>query len=286
MIALIPAPLLNTLQRLRLKVNLALPYSPMPFSLSDLPTPDGRSGYADILERESKPFKRTMRKLLSYVGAGPVGPNKYWEYPWVMRNLDLKPGLKILDAGCGRAPLQFLLAELGMEMHGIDPNENVGWHGIDRRLAAKYGLTVHYKVEGMEHLSYPDEMFDRVMSVSVLEHCRALPVKNDRQTPQCKADFGLQGRMLSEMARVLKKGGRLLVTLDVMFPDAETLLECNLNVVNLIQSSGLTLQETVPEGFYGQPDFDIRRVMERKNLSLEVYEGHPGTSLALIFRKE
>ena len=45
--------------------------------------------------------------------------------------------------------------------------------GIDRRLAKKYGLNIEYRVEGMERISYDDGTFDRVVSASVLEHCRA-----------------------------------------------------------------------------------------------------------------
>lgn len=281
----IPKSLLNALQRLKLSLKLMRPYSRTPFSLADLLAPDFRSGYADREEKGSPGFRKIMAKLESYGAAGPIGPNKYWEYPWIMRNLDLKPGLKVLDAGCGRAPLQFLLAELGMETHGIDPNENVGWHGIDRRLMAKFGVSVEYKVEGMEALSYPDGYFDRVMSVSVLEHVRSVPVKDELATPHGEHDRALQARMIREMARVLKKGGLLLLTLDVIFPEHGAVLECNIDVAALVRASGLTMVGAVHEGVYGEPDFDLNRVRRRKGLELQTYTGVTGTSLGLIFRK-
>jgi cyclopropane fatty-acyl-phospholipid synthase-like methyltransferase len=281
----LPAVFLNALRRIRLSLALRGPYVRLPFSLKDLPAPDFQSAYADRVQKESPEFKRVMTKLLSYVGAGPVGPNKHWEYPFVLRNLDLEPGLRILDAGCGRAPLQYLLAELGMEVHGIDPFENVGWHGIDRRLAVKYGLSIGYRVEGMERIGYPDGFFDRVISVSVLEHVRARPVRDELKTPQSAEDRALQARMIGEMARVLKKGGLLVITLDIMFPDGRTRAECNIDVRNLIDSSGLTLLGEVPEGFYGTPYFEVQSVQRKKDLDIQDYTGVRGTSLGLIFRK-
>jgi len=94
-----------------------------------------------------------------------------------IKNLDLKPGMTFLDAGCGHSPIQYFLADLGIRVSGIDPVENAAWHGIDRRLARKFSLDIDYRVEGMEKISYPDESFDRVASVSVLEHCRAKRVE-------------------------------------------------------------------------------------------------------------
>jgi SAM-dependent methyltransferase len=284
-VKILPAFLLDALRRFRLSRALRRPYARLPFALKDIPAPDFRSGYADRAQKESPAFKKVMAKLLSFTGAGPVGPNKYWEYPFVLKNLDLKPGLRILDAGCGRAPLQFLLSELGMEVHGIDPYENVGWHGIDRRLARKYGLSIEYRVEGMEKIGYPDGFFDRVMSVSVLEHVRARPVRDELKTPQSEEDRLLQARMIREMVRVLKKDGLLILTLDVMFPDSRTCLEGNIDVKNLLDASGLMFLGGIPEGFYGSRPFDMRNVLLKKDLDIQDYTGVIGTSLGLIFRK-
>jgi len=177
LLRLLPNALVNRLRRLRVALALCKPYRRALFALSDVPRASHRCSYALKSEKDSPGSRRVMRKLLSYPGAGPIGPNKFWEYPWVISNLDIAPGMAVLDAGCGRAPNQYLLAELGCRVSAIDPMENVGWHGIDRRLAEKFGLTIDYRVEGMEKISYPDETFDRVMSVSVIEHCRARAVE-------------------------------------------------------------------------------------------------------------
>jgi SAM-dependent methyltransferase len=282
----LPSSIINRLRRFKLSLDLKKPYHPVAFSFSELPPGDLRSGYAKIDEMKSTAYRKTMRKLLSYPGSGPVGPKKHWEYPWVLSNLELKSGLKVLDAGCGRAPIQFILAELGADLTAIDPFENVGWHGIDRRLSEKYGLEMNYRVEGMERISSPDETFDRVVSVSVIEHCRAAAVKNEIKVPQNEEDRKLQGRMMKEMARVLKKGGLLIVTVDFLFPKGGVILESNVHIKNLVESSGLfLLNGDLKDDLYGYNGFQIDRLMRQPNLVAESYSGVTGTSIGLIFRK-
>ena len=286
LLRLLPNALVNRLRRLRVALALCKPYRRALFALSDVPRASHRCSYALKSEKDSPGSRRVMRKLLSYPGAGPIGPNKFWEYPWVISNLDIAPGMAVLDAGCGRAPNQYLLAELGCRVSAIDPMENVGWHGIDRRLAEKFGLTIDYRVEGMEKISYPDETFDRVMSVSVIEHCRARAVENDLVTPQNAEDRRLQGTMMKEMARVLKRNGLLIITLDIVFPVAGAVLECNVDIRNLIESSGLLLiNADFKEGLYGYPSFDMNALMYKPDLDIQDYTGVRGTSVGLIFRK-
>ncbi|MBL8025795.1 MAG: class I SAM-dependent methyltransferase [Fibrobacteres bacterium] len=285
-IKLLPSSVVQTLQKFSLANKLRHDYKRLPFSIDDLPVSTMKSSYAITKDKLSMPYLKTMEKLRSYYAAGPIGPNKFWEYPWILSNLELKPHLSILDAGCGRAPLQYFLAEMSMKMSGIDPNENVGWHGIDRRLARKYGVDIDYRVEGMEKISYPDESFDRVMSVSVIEHVRACHVKDELLTPQCEADRLLQGKMMQEMARVLKKGGLLIITIDVMYPAEGIILEANINVKNLIESSGLQLVGPEPEaGFYGYDNFDMQAILRDNEIDVQDYTGVKGTSLGLILRK-
>jgi len=283
---LLPSSIVNRLQRFKLSLDLKKTYQAVPFTIADLPQGDLRSTYARDDEMKSAPYRKTMRKLLSYHGAGPVGPKKHWEYPWVLANLEMRPGLKVLDAGCGRAPIQFVLADLGMDLTAIDPFENVGWHGIDRRLSEKYGIKINYRVEGMEKISFPDETFDRVVSVSVIEHCRAVGVKNEIKVPQVDADRVLQGKMMKEMARVLKKGGLLIVTVDFLFPKGGVVLESNVHIKNLVESSGLfLLNGELKNDLYGYNGFQIERLMRQPNLVVQSYSGVTGTSIGFIFRK-
>ena len=155
-----------------------------------------QTSYSLIDEKNSGLFKKVMGFCESFVGTGPIGANKFWEYPWVLINMKLEKGLKVLDAGCGKSPIQFALAKLGCETYGIDPFESVSWHGIDRKLPSLYGVKVAYKVEGMEKISYPDNYFDRVCSVSVIEHCRT----KDSRGQSAAKDYG-QGNVKGAQTR-------------------------------------------------------------------------------------
>jgi SAM-dependent methyltransferase len=285
----LPPSAIGGLQRLKLNYSLSRRYKRMPFEIGDILPGSFKTTYADLEEKHSPEFKKIMAKMLSFPGAGPIGPNKYWEYPWVIKNLDLRPGMTLLDAGCGRSPIQYFLADLGMRVSGIDPEENVAWHGIDRRLAQKFSLDIDYRVEGMERISYPDEYFDRVASVSVLEHCRAKRVEKEWTVPQSAEDRKLHGKMIHEMARVLKKGGLLVITLDIIFPKNGAILEANIDVKNLIdcaKADGLDLLGFEgPEAYYGYEGFNIHTLEKRPGLDIQNYEGMVGTSLGLVFKK-
>ncbi len=120
-----------------------------------------QNSYSLISEKKSPRFQKIMNRLECYIGTGPIGPNKYWEYPWILANLRLKKDMSILDVG-GKSPIQFLLADLGCNVYAIDPNENVEWHGINRKLAKFFNCTIEYRKEGGDSISYDDNTFDRV----------------------------------------------------------------------------------------------------------------------------
>lgn len=244
------------------------------------------NSYALISEKKTDYFQRMMRQMRSYIGAGPIGPNKYWEYPWIMANVRAEEGMSVLDAGCGTAALQYVLAQAGVKMHGIDPNENVGWHGIDRALAKRFGLDIEYRREGIEKISYADNTFDRVVCASVIEHCRATPVSNEGMTPQTEADQALQRQMMSEMIRVLKPGGLLVVTTDLNIPRSNLVIESNVNVKNLLSVPGAEMVGTrCAERFYGEEGFSVERVIANGDIDISNYQDSLQTSLGITLRK-
>lgn len=229
-----------------------------------------QNSYSLISEKKSPQFQKIMNRLECYIGTGPIGPNKYWEYPWILANLNLNKGMSILDVGCGKSPIQFLLADLGCNVYAIDPEENVEWHGINRKLAKTFNCDIEYRKEGGEAISYDDNTFDRVCCVSVIEHC----------------NVSLQHKMLAEMIRVLKPNGLCVITVDYIIPRAKTTLISNINVVNLIDTKGAELEgRRNKDMFPGEPDFNYIKIIENCDISISSYTNVLTASIGLTLRK-
>ena len=114
--------------------------------------------------------------------------SRLFEYPWCLRHGAFYTGQWVLDVGGGmHCPLAPLLAEGGAQVITLDLAN--GW-----RFRQKGALDV---VGDGCALPFHDGVFDRVLSVSVLEHVANYP------------------QMLRELWRVLRPGGRLLVSFDV-----------------------------------------------------------------------
>lgn len=101
---------------------------------------------------------------------------------------------KVLDVGCGQGGYLISLAyEAGNECYGIDPLLEVSLKPARKR-AEEQSLDVHLLCAVGEHIPFRNETFDVVMLTSTLQH-----VANQKE-------------VLSEIKRVLKLGGRLLVS--------------------------------------------------------------------------
>ncbi|HSL46248.1 MAG TPA: methyltransferase domain-containing protein [Anaerolineales bacterium] len=115
----------------------------------------------------------------------------------------LKPGMRLLDCGCGMGALTTSLAEW------LAPGEVIG---IDRESsqveaarawAAEKGVdNVRFEIGNIYEIPYPDASFDAVFAFTVLEHVRE-PL-----------------RAMREMRRVLKSGG----VAGIYDPDYATML--------------------------------------------------------------
>lgn len=107
--------------------------------------------------------------------------------------VDAKPNELILDVGCGNARDLIQIAKKGARCIGIDLSPKMIQEA--RKELLKHGISnVRLEIGDATELVFPDKMFDKVYASEVLEH-----ISN-------------YARAISEMARVLRPGGYLVVT--------------------------------------------------------------------------
>jgi SAM-dependent methyltransferase len=133
----------------------------------------------------------------------PVEYVRCAEFRYVLRHLDAGPGHAVLDVGSPKL-LSLFLASRGARVHATDLVDYFFDAYGTYAASARVGGTPRYRMEVQDarRLTYPDESFDRVFSVSVVEH---IPDDGDRAA-------------LREIARVLRPGG--IVCLTVPWSDA------------------------------------------------------------------
>ncbi|MFI2365181.1 class I SAM-dependent methyltransferase [Promicromonospora sp. NPDC019610] len=118
--------------------------------------------------------------------------NAWYERPAMVRLAGDVRGRKILDAGCGSGPLSAELRDRGADMTGFDGSPSMV-ELARRRLGDDVPLTV---ADLAQPLPYADDTFDDVVSSLVLHYLE------DWRPP------------LTELHRVLKPGGRLILSVN------------------------------------------------------------------------
>ena len=128
------------------------------------------------------------------VGSNLIAHNAFTaeRYRLVIDRAALRDGDRVLDYGCGDAALLGMLHRRGTgrhELHGFDPNALA----VELAGAALAANGVSASVHASP-ASIPDGFFDRVICTEVIEHASA------------------PDALLRELARLLKPGGRAVVT--------------------------------------------------------------------------
>lgn len=121
--------------------------------------------------------------------------NAYYERPAMLELAGDVTGRRILDAGCGSGPLFHALRDRGAIVTGVDASAGM-LELARRRLGADADLRV---ADLASPLPFPDGAFDDVIASLVLHYLE---------------DWGAT---LAELRRVLRPGGRLLVSVEHPF---------------------------------------------------------------------
>ncbi|MFC1734800.1 class I SAM-dependent methyltransferase [Candidatus Hydrogenedentota bacterium] len=134
-----------------------------------------------------------------------VFPSPYYtkcvEMPLALNSLRVKPGDTIMDVGTGTSMLPFYMAKKGLTVKATDLLPEIS--GLFAHELRVYGdddcsSRLSFEVQDITATSYPDNTFDGVTAICMLEHI---------------ADDG-DIAAVREIARILKPGRRTVITLE------------------------------------------------------------------------
>lgn len=122
----------------------------------------------DFLDRPEFPL--SSRYDPHWVLDNQMGPNALWLLEWLSEALDLKPGMRVLDLGCGRALTSIFMAkEFGTQVWAVDlwisPDHN--W-----RRAEQAGVEdALFPLRAEAHaLPFPGDFFDAIVSIDAYQY--------------------------------------------------------------------------------------------------------------------
>ena len=93
---------------------------------------------------QNKAFPRSNNYDPMWIFDNEMGPNPLWLTEFLVQAFDLKPGMRVLDLGCGRGITSvFLAKEFGVQVYAVDL-----WENADKKWEQA-------KAHNLEHLIVP-----------------------------------------------------------------------------------------------------------------------------------
>jgi SAM-dependent methyltransferase len=126
---------------------------------------------SEIQSLLTKPeFPRSSRYDQTWMLDNHIGPNALWLLEWLCQSLEVKPEMRILDLGCGRATTSIFLArEFGARVWAADL-----WHGPDNNWRRVVEAGVADRVCPMRveahALPFAQGFFDAVISIDAYQY--------------------------------------------------------------------------------------------------------------------
>ncbi len=107
---------------------------------------------------------------LSWILINEMGPNAVWLTEWVCEKMDLKPGMKVLDMGCGKAMSSIFLAkEFNVQVWAndlwVDAANN--WKRICEENVQDKVFPIHAEAHD---LPYANNFFDAIISLDAYQY--------------------------------------------------------------------------------------------------------------------
>jgi SAM-dependent methyltransferase len=197
--------------------------------------PQTKEGAVDAPSRFFKQDDPSVKKVDDFILPIPWWSRPF-EYAWATSFV--KPDETVLDAGCGvEHPFKWYLGRRA-KAYACDTNPMVRYIAIPDDVEF-----LNIAVDSIASLYYQDEFFDTVFCLSVLEHLPKAEIK----------------KAISEFKRVLKPGGKLVLTIDVPTATPE-------EIVNLLTLNDFEVEAdfTMPENPVQNGDLLCFRILATK----------------------
>ena len=254
------------------------------------------SDFAAWNERWQAPFGPTwgselpIEERLSEDVARRLGPFAFQpnnttravEYPWAFGMVQVE-GRSVLEIGGALSGFQFVLARSGADVTNVDPFVDYGSEGelpgdpeaLHAVLNRIFGTAVRLERSTLAEADLDSNSFDCAFCISTLEH---VPEDEIR-------------RMTHEVRRVLRPGGRFVVTVD-LFLDVAPFAQAqrnrwgtNISIRDLVEQSGMGLVVGDRRELMGFPEFDPERIRARLD-DYYVGEWYPTLVQMLVLEKD
>jgi len=205
--------------------------------------------------------------------------SREFEYPWAFYATPLTAGLRVLEIGGGLSGFQFVLDKEGCKVVNVDPGmeaKGMGWPcdvNSMNRLNRLFGTTVDLRNTVLTEADLKHESFDRVFSISVLEH---LPDNEIEEAMHCAFDL-------------LVPGGYFILTVDLSLdiaPFTTRLLNAygkNVDIRWLVGIAPFSLVQGDPKELYGFTEFEPDLI--QSNLSSYLIGKYPTLTQCFVLQK-
>lgn len=185
--------------------------------------------------------------------------NRTFEYPWAFLATTLEPGMKALEIGGGLSGFQFALAKSGLLVTNVDPGIEAAGVGFEcteeaiEKLNDAFHTNVRLINTNMENANLEANSFDRIFSISVIEHLS-------------EAEFT---SLSDEVYRCLKPGGLFVATADLLLDLTPFTTRKrgrwgeNFPVGKLLTDSRFSVEVGIPGEIYGATSFNADEIQSR-----------------------